>query len=120
MVCNLVEGYLSFRGSAASIFSVEGFLLRVHFPPKMKTVGSAKTPVPYYRTTQYNILEAKLAGLERALSKKLGRNTVYPDCGFSQFSSVTQGKMLDQATTTSSQILSKPSVIPPSDNIYST
>jgi hypothetical protein len=32
MVCNLVEGYQSFRASATSIFSAEGFLLRVHFP----------------------------------------------------------------------------------------
>jgi hypothetical protein len=85
----------------------------------METAGSAKTPVPFYRTTQYSILETKLAGLEGVLSTKLGRDTVYPDCGFSWFSSVTKGKILDQyldATTTSSQILSKPSVIPPSDN----
>jgi hypothetical protein len=68
MVCNLVERYQSFKGSTASIFSAEGFLLIVHFPLMMETVGSAKTPVPFYWTTQYSILETKLVGLEGVCS----------------------------------------------------
>jgi hypothetical protein len=95
MVCNLVE-YQSFRRSAASIFSAEGFLLRVHFPLKMERAGSAKTPLPFHQTTHYSILETKPVGLEGGLSMKLGRNTVYPDCWFSWVSSVTQDKILDQ------------------------
>jgi hypothetical protein len=64
IVYNLVEGYQSFRASAASTLSAEGFLLTVHFPLKMETAGSSKTSVHFYQNTWYSILETKQACLE--------------------------------------------------------